>query len=40
MEIRQDKQDTEVHLVPFKKGIKMVSERESVEVAEHGEVLR
>jgi hypothetical protein len=36
----KDKQDREVHLVPFKKGIKMMSERESVEVAEHGEDLR
>jgi hypothetical protein len=32
--------DKEVHLIPFKKGIKMMSEREADEMAEHGEVLR
>jgi hypothetical protein len=35
------KHDTEkVHSIPYKKGIKMMSEREASECAEHGEVLR
>ncbi len=34
------KQDTEVHSIPYKKGIKMMSEREASECAKHGEVLR
>jgi hypothetical protein len=37
---RTGKQDKEVHSIPFKKGIKMMSEREADECAEHGEVLR
>jgi hypothetical protein len=37
---RQDKQDKEVHAIPYKKGVKMMSYREANEVAEHGEVLR
>jgi hypothetical protein len=32
--------DKEVHAIPYKKGIKMMSEREVDECAEHGEVLR
>ncbi len=38
--ISKDKQDTEVHSIPCKKGIKMMSERECDEMLEHGEVLR
>ncbi len=34
------KQDTKVHSIPYKKGIKMMSEREASECAKHGEVLR
>ena len=37
---RQGNPDKEVHVVPFKKGIKMLSYREAIEMAEHGEVLR
>ena len=37
---RKDKQEKEVHSIPCKKGIKMMSERESDEMAQHGEVLR
>jgi hypothetical protein len=37
---RQGKQDKEVHAIPYKKGVKMMSYREATEVAEHGEVLR
>jgi hypothetical protein len=36
----QDKQDKEVHSIPCRKGIKLMSEREANECAEHGEVLR
>ena len=34
------KQDTEVHPIPYKKGIRLMSEREASECATHGEVLR
>jgi hypothetical protein len=34
------KQDTVVHSIPCKKGIKLMSEREASECATHGEVLR
>ncbi len=34
------KQDTEVHSIPYKYGIKMMSEREASECAKYGEVLR
>jgi hypothetical protein len=34
------KQDTEVHSIPYKKGLRMMSEREASECAQHGEVLR
>jgi hypothetical protein len=34
------KQDTEVHSIPYKKGIKMMNEKEASECAQHGEVLR
>ena len=37
---RKGKQDSKVHVVPYKKGIKMMSEREVQEVTDHGEVLR
>jgi hypothetical protein len=37
---RQGKSDKEVHVVPFKKGIRMVSYREATEMSKHGEVLR
>jgi hypothetical protein len=37
---RKGKQDSKVHVVPYKKGIKMMSEREVQEVIDHGEVLR
>jgi hypothetical protein len=37
---RKGKSETEVHVVPYIKGIKMMSERESNETAQHGEVLR
>ena len=37
IEARQDK---EPHVIPFIKGIKLMSEREADECAEHGEVLR
>ena len=37
---RQGNPDKAVHVVPFKKGIKMLSYREAIEMAEHGEVLR
>ncbi len=37
---RQGNPDKEVHVVPFKKGIRMLSYREAIEMAEHGEVLR
>ena len=36
----QGKQDKEVHAIPCKKGIKLMSQREANECAEHGEVLR
>ncbi len=36
----QGKQDKEVHVVPYLKGIKMMSYRESQETAQYGEVLR
>jgi beta-lactam-binding protein with PASTA domain len=36
----QGKQDKEVHSIPCRKGIKLMSEREANETAEHGEVLR
>ena len=36
---RKGKSETEVHVVPYVKGIKMMSERESQEMAQHGEVL-
>ncbi len=34
------KQDTVVHSIPCKKGVKLMSEREASECATHGEVLR
>ncbi len=37
---RQGKSDKEVHVIPYKKGIRVLSYREAIEVAEHGEVLR
>jgi hypothetical protein len=37
---RIGKPDTEVHVVPYMKGIRMLSERESQEMVQHGEVLR
>ena len=37
---RQGKSDKIVHVVPFKKGLRMMSYREACEVSEHGEVLR
>jgi hypothetical protein len=37
---RKGKEDSKVHVVPYKKGIKMMSEREVQEVTDHGEVLR
>ena len=37
---RQGKSDKQVHVVPFKKGIRIMSYREASEMAEHGEVLR
>ncbi len=36
----QGKQDKEVHSIPCRKGIKLMSEREANECSEHGEVLR
>jgi hypothetical protein len=36
----QGNQDKEVHAIPYKKGIKLMSQREANECAEHGEVLR
>ncbi len=38
--VPQGKQDKEVHSIPCRKGIKLMSEREANECAEHGEVLR
>jgi hypothetical protein len=37
---RQGKSDKEVHVIPFKKGIRMMSYREASEMSEYGEVLR
>jgi hypothetical protein len=37
---RKGKAETEVHVVPYIKCIKMMSERESTEMAQHGKVLR
>jgi hypothetical protein len=37
---RQGKQDKEVHVIPYIKGIRMCSYREALETAEHGEPLR
>ena len=37
---RGQKQDQEVHVVPYIKGIRMMSDREATECAQHGEVLR
>jgi hypothetical protein len=37
---RVQKQDQEVHVVPYIKGIRMMSDREATECAQHGEVLR
>ena len=37
---RQGKSDKALHVIPFKKGIKQLSYREAIEMAEHGEVLR
>ena len=37
---RQGKSGKELHVIPYKKGIRSLSYREAVEVAEHGEVLR
>jgi hypothetical protein len=37
---RQGKSGKQVHVVPFKKGIRIMSYREASEMAEHGEVLR
>ncbi len=34
------RQDEEPHVIPFIKGIKMMSEREATELAQNGEVLR
>ena len=36
----QGKSDKALHVIPFKKGIKQLSYREAIEMAEHGEVLR
>ena len=36
----EGRQDEEPHVIPFIKGIKLMSEREATECAEHGEVLR
>jgi hypothetical protein len=36
----QGRQEAEPHRIPYVKGIKMMSEREAVEVTRHGEVLR
>ncbi len=35
----QERQDEEPHVIPFNKGIKMMSEREATELAQNGEVL-
>jgi hypothetical protein len=37
---RKGKSDKAVHVIPFIKGIKMMSEREATKTAQHGEVLR
>ncbi len=39
-ETRSDKSETKVHVVPYIKGIRMMSDREATETAQHGEVLR
>ena len=36
----EGRQDEEPQVIPFEKGLKMLSEREADECAEHGEVLR
>ncbi len=36
----EGRQDEEPHVIPFNKGIKMMSEREATECAQHDEVLR
>ncbi len=36
----EGRQDEEPHVIPYIKGIKIMSEREATECAEHGEVLR
>jgi hypothetical protein len=37
---KKGKIDTEVHPIPYKKGLRLMSEREASECATHGEVLR
>ncbi len=39
-EARSDKAEAEVHVVPYVKGLRLMSDREATEVAQHGEVLR
>ncbi len=40
IETRSDKSEAEVHVVPYIKGLRMMSDREATEMAQHGEVLR
>ena len=39
-EITSGKNEAEVHVVPYIRGLRMMSDREATEVAQHGEVLR
>ncbi len=39
-ETRSDKCEAEVHVVPYIKGLRMMSDREATEMAQRGEVLR
>ena len=39
-ETRSDKSEAKVHVVPYNKGLRMMSDREATEMAQHGEVLR